>query len=49
MSKSARKALLARLNGERPKMNPRKHPILSGAVPLVDYKPKPWRYGDQQG
>lgn len=49
MSKSAFRALRARLAGEQPKRNPRKHPILSGAVPLVDYKPKPWRYGSQQG
>lgn len=49
MSKSAMKALRARLNGEQPKMNPTKHPILSGAVPLVNYQAPHWRYGKARG
>jgi hypothetical protein len=46
MSKKALRALRARLNGERPRLNPNKHPILSGAVPLVDYVAPRWRYGN---
>jgi hypothetical protein len=49
MSKSTMKALRARLNGEPAKMNPKKHPILSGAVPLVNYQAPHWRYGKAQG
>ena len=46
MSKSALKALRSRLNGEPIKLNPRKHPILSGSVPLVNYVAPRWRYGN---
>lgn len=49
MSKSALKALRARLNGEAVKRNTRKYPILSGAVPLVNYQAPHWRYGKAQG
>lgn len=49
MSKSALKALRARLNGTPTRMNPTKHPILSGAVPLVNYQAPHWRYGKARG
>lgn len=49
MSKSRFKALRDRLNGVVVKPNANKHPILSGAVPLVNYQPPRWQYGKVRG
>ena len=47
MSRSALKALRSVLNGVPVKRNPNKHPVLSGAVPVVKYVPASWRYGNR--